>query len=238
MITLLNTRPSLQAEELNQLLRRENINSINCPSLTINAFFTPPPPPVDYIFFISVNAVVHFLDQLDSIPTYFAGVSVYAVGKATAKELAKYGIVAKSPSAPFNSETVLALLPSNLQSSTCLIAKGLGGLDNLATGLISKNAKVFIVECYKRVASPFCIEAWQEFKLAKHGVVLITSLESIVSLINSIPNEEKYILLQKNAIIFSKRIEDHIISLGWQGSMFITNEQSNGAIIKLLKEMA
>lgn len=239
MLTLLNTRPIEQAKELNNLLQKAGFDSINCPALKIETLqISEQKSPRGYVFFISANAVIQFMAQLSSAKDFFKNSRVYAIGRATQKHLAKYDIQAINPLPPFNSQSVLKLLPDNLQNKPCVIIKGQGGLTDLATGLKNKQGQVTEIDCYKRVASPFCINAWRDFKQRKQTAVLITSLASIQSLINTMPETEVQILLQQTAIVFSQRIQQQIQTIGWTGNTYITDEQNNLAIIRSLKELA
>lgn len=251
MATLLNTRPQNQATALNQLLAKENIDFISYPTLIIkkvsfSAILTPlwgkkcPLPtwhkcqgiyPEGYVFFISRNAVSHFLSEISDPQAYFQQTTIYAIGKATFEALAEQGISATCSPPPFNSDSVLKLLPNNLAGQSCWIIKGQGGLDDLASGLIQKNARLTEIECYKRVASPFNISAWSLFKKKENGMVLITSLESIASLFATIPKQDQINLRKKTAIVFSERIKNSILKQGWLGQIKVTAEQSNQSII-------
>lgn len=236
---LLNTRPILQASNLNSLLIEQNLTFINYPTLCIEQIpLIKKVWRTSYIFFISSSAVIHFIEQLDDVQDFFKETTVYAVGEATKKQLLLYNITAISPVDVFDSNSILKLLPNSLHNAGCLVVKGEGGLNNLTLGLIAKQAIVNEVECYKRVENAFCAKPWNSFKQANNGIVLIASLDSFSALINNMPAKERVILLQKTAIIFSKRIEVAMLNLGWKGQTHIVEKPTNLAIIKALKTVS
>jgi uroporphyrinogen-III synthase len=239
MATLLNTRPSLQAQELNKVLDENKLDYINCPAINIKqvSFSQQKPLQSGYAFFISVNAVIHFMAQVQSGEDFFKQTTVYAIGKATQEQLAKYNIKAITPFLPFNSNSVLKLLPNSLKNISCLVIKGQNGLKDLTAGLMAKKATVTEIICYKRLANPFCSKAWGRFKQLQKGVILITSVEIINSIILKTPTKEMDTLLKMRAIVFSERIQIKILELGWQGCVYLTKEQNNMAIIKILKKI-
>ena len=238
MTTLLNTRPSFKADELNQLLQENGLNSINFPTLTIEPIpFPQQKMPGGGVFFVSVHAVILFLAQLKSPVDYFKNATVYAIGKATQQQLKKVGVKSFTPVPPFNSQSVLKLLPDSLDGVNCLIVKGKGGLDELSTGLKSKKATVTEVECYQRINKHFCKASWLKFTQCKNGIILATSVESITAMIEQVDADEKKELLGKEAIVFSDRIATEMVQLGWQGKIHQTKEQTNNEIVSVLKRI-
>lgn len=102
--------------------------------------------------FVSRTAARLGVDWLESYwPMLPVGVRYYAVGKATAAELAERGIRAESPHAAFNSEALLAL--DSLRSvagQRALIFAGEGGRTLLAEELQKRGATVDRCELYQR----------------------------------------------------------------------------------------
>jgi len=235
MITLLNTRPQQQAIALSNLLRNEHIDFVEYPTLIIEKIDFSVKKCPRGVFFISRNAVIHFLSQISNPQDYFKQATVYAIGNATNEALAAHGISAISPPPPFNSLSMLKQLPDDLAGQDYLIIKGQGGLDDLANGLIKKKARVTEIACYKRVASPFNDGAWFLFEQKKNGVILIASLDSIESLFATIPVKDQINLRKKTAIVFSVRIKEAMIKQGWLGDILVTKEQSNQMIINTIK---
>ncbi len=113
--------------------------------------------------FVSQNSVNTGLNWLENYwPQLPIGIEYFAVGKATAKALAKQGINVVDLSAEngeMNSEALLASPGlKNVKKEKILIFRGMGGRNTLKATLEARGATVDYCELYKREL-PRCAEA-------------------------------------------------------------------------------
>lgn len=244
--TLLNTRPATQAVALAELLEQAGFKNLFCPSIDIELIKTAPPSLADFqfIFFVSANAVNSLAENwLETFGTPIVlpdGVTCIAIGKATAKTLTSLGVDAQTPGHKFDTNTLMAAFSANhFQAAACLIVKGEGGLPDLADSLKQQGAQVSEWIGYRRVAAPFCSQSWQAFQKATHPVLLASSFESWISLVEQITSsKEKNWLLQQDLIVFSERIEKEIRAQGWLGRIEVVEIQSNQGTVETLKRLS
>lgn len=139
----------------------------------------------DLVIFISRNAVVHGLPLLQSTALMRPTTRIATVGRGTAEELRRHGIVAGiMPPSGSDSEALLATPAlANVNGREIIIVRGCGGREMLADTLRVRGAKVHYLECYRRLlpqadVAPLCT-ALQE---AGVDAVVVTSNEGLRNL--------------------------------------------------------
>ena len=95
-----------------------------------------------------------------------ASIFFAAVGQATARELANFGVTAVTAPARFDSEALLALPEMQVVAGKrMIIFRGVGGRELLGEALTARGAVVEYAECYRRVlprADPApLLKAWE-----------------------------------------------------------------------------
>lgn len=252
--TLLNTRPSHQAQALTELLLQQGFEVLNCPTLHIQPVSLPAAALQDWrqfdkVFFISQNAVTHFMQQwqilTDSKPVFYPHQIGYAIGQATyeAMRAQQWPVKTVAHGKAFVTESLLDSSElQDLSGQRCLIIKGQAGRDALANGLRTAGAKVTEWALYQRQSMPLCVDAWHLFQQVAHPVVLATSLSSIDALLQALPaltgqKKHQAWLFLKPIIVFSDRIKTQLQDLGWQGRIWVVPEQSNQGILSVMKQL-
>ena len=242
-LCFLNTRPAEQARKLETLLQQQGIPSLNHPILAIESLANPPPQlSIDAIIFTSVNAVKSWQQQPSHLD-FSEGVQFYAIGEATAQSLLALNVsVRHVVGESFTSESLLALPEmSNVNGKNVLLAKGEGGRDTLRNALVSRGAKVFEWNLYRRVAAPLKQAIWQAFIDSECPVLLVSSYESYQRLCEQLVQHQRAHELAKirHAIVFSQRIADLMkADASPILSLIVVKEQSNSGIIAALEHIA
>lgn len=257
-LTLLNTRPSHQAEALSKAVQTHHGQVIVCPMIEIQwcsleGTVIDLSSGIDKIIFISVNAVQGFLnsavyaDYLKALNTPRSSIELYAIGRATQQ----YGLAHQLPlivlsKTVFDSESLLAhSVMQSVNQQSILIVKGQGGRSLLEETLASRGAKVQLLEVYDRVPAPFCTSNWQKFRTASTPVLLITSVESVQNLLKNLSqfdsdyaplNHPKWSFLVAT-VVFSERIKAFMLAQGWSRPIWVVSSQSNAGIIETLKKV-
>ncbi|HHS99787.1 MAG TPA: uroporphyrinogen-III synthase [Thiomicrospira sp.] len=203
--TLLNTRPSHQANVLNELVLQQGGQSINCPTMqiewldwTLTLFKNT--TSFDKTIFVSANAVSGF-DRLrknhtDCFDSAFNQTQYYAIGQATKKKGLELGFNIETLSVQkFDSEHFLAHPQmQRVYGQNIALIKGVNGRTLIEETLSQRGANVVTLDVYKRSSMPFCIQEWQRFLESTNPVLLITSLGSWQRLIDSIAEHYGLIL--------------------------------------------
>ncbi|NPA71349.1 MAG: uroporphyrinogen-III synthase [Gammaproteobacteria bacterium] len=256
--TLLNTRPSHQADALTQSIQAMQGVVLCCPTLKVVGLAPPLlakavqslPKGMDKIIFISANAVEGFVsNQLeerlveqseDKEGNASTSPIFYAIGRATQQVGERQGIPLKRLSnSQFDSESFLAHKEMHsIAHQAILIVKGRGGRSHLQETLLTRGAEVHCLDVYERVATEFCQQAWQEFMISHRPMLLITSMDSFERLIEgaagvhkdfSTLNNQAWLFIE-TTLVFSARIQKEMQRRGWIGSIQVVEEQSNQGI--------
>lgn len=190
---ILVTRPAQQCGPLADRIRAAGGEAILFPVLEI--IDTPDLQPLidviarldDYrlAVFISPNAVVRAMKQLEARRQWPARLRVAAIGKGSVRELERFGISGViAPERHFDSEHLLALPGlQTVAGQRVVIFRGDGGRELLGDTLAARGAQVDYVECYRRArpvadAAPL-LKAWDGKRL---NAVTITSSEGMRNL--------------------------------------------------------
>lgn len=235
---LLNTRPAEQNVELTRLVQQAGYDVVECPALQIKtqtlqqaADWTQQ----DIWVFVSRNAVTHFARQLNSAAVNEAA-KLIAVGAGTAQAISQLGWPNLQPLPEnFDSEGMLALdalaKPDGLRVG---VVRGDGGRELLAQTLRQLGAQVQFYEVYQRVNAPFCNQAWQQFRKFQQPVILFSSQTSLVALLSQLDADNQAWCYQQPIIVFSQRIADFARQQGFVGSVVVTRNASDQAVLDSL----
>lgn len=215
-LSVLLIRPRQEQDELVRLLELAGVQIYRYPVMEIEPVLAPNAKSriLDFdhyqiAIFVSRTAARLGVDWLKNYwPMLPVGVRYYAVGKATAAELAEHGICAESPCAAFNSEALLAL--DSLRSvagQRALIFAGEGGRTLLAEELQKRGATVDRCELYQR--RPMKDSAGKIASLLtdkKLDLVAVHSGELVHNLLAVVPGELHDALCQLPVIVPGERV--------------------------------
>jgi uroporphyrinogen-III synthase len=240
---VLVTRPAHQAENLSFLIEGRGGVAVRFPALAIVALDDSGTiqntlahlDRYQWLIFISANAVtMHSYYSDDVRINKFESVRVAAIGKATAQALALVGLpVDLVPESGYNSEALLAMPEmQQMNGQNCLIVRGEGGREELATTLRSRGANVEYLDVYKRIIPD--IDSSQVSLLIaqdKLDAITITSGETLQNLV--IMLEEKYHqrLFEVTLVVVSNRIRQIAADLGFK-RIAVTQSPSDIAILE------
>lgn len=241
--TLLNTRPPHQADLLNRQLAVIGVEVLNCPSLQIEAALTTQMlswDQQDVWVFVSRNAVENFARQLPIEQRQGdLRCRIVAVGEATAQAIQQQAWPNLQPiPESFDSEGMLSLAvftqPQGLRVG---IVRGDGGREHLAQVLKNQAAQVTLYEVYRRQTSPFCQQAWRQFKQADHPILLFTSGSSLQAFLSQLPTDDQAWCFQLPLIVFSRRLSDVARQAGFKQQIYVTSNASDAAICELMQQL-
>lgn len=249
MITTLNgarilvTRPAHQAENLSRLIAGRGGSAIRFPTLTIAAMDDPCPikntlahlDRFQWLVFISANAVTMHSYYIDGGKiNKFKSTRIAAIGQATAQALTLAGLpVDLTPEGGYNSEALLAMPQmQQINGQSCLIVRGTGGREKLASTLRSRGANVEYLDVYKRIIPG--IDSSQVLLLLvqdKLDVITITSGEALQNLLIMLDKAYHQRLFAVPLVVISDRIRQIAAGLGFK-RIAVTNSPSDMAILE------
>ncbi|MGZ5052908.1 MAG: uroporphyrinogen-III synthase [Methylobacter sp.] len=239
---ILVTRPEHQAENLCRLIEQQGGVAVRFPALEIVATNNVDPiremlgnlDKFQWIVFISANAV-NFALKANSgkIPgTKFARFA--AVGQATAQAMKMAGLpVDLVPEQGYNSEALL-MAPElqQVEGQHCLIVRGEGGREQLATTLRGRGAEVDYLEVYKRVIPQ--IDSSSIIQLLAHrrlDVITVTSAEALQNLKLMLDNKNNKLLSSIPLVAVSDRIARIAADMGFN-RITVTDSPIDAAILQ------
>jgi uroporphyrinogen-III synthase len=232
-VTVLVTRPVAQASKLCELIAAHGGKAVAFPTIVIEPIdAAPPADAVDWLIFISANAVRCGLPLL----TRGASTRIAAIGKATAAALAENDIrVDAMPLGHTTSETLLAHPAlANVQTQSVLIVKGVGGRELLQDELLQRGARVATVEAYRR-AQPSTDaarvaqveQAWGE----GIDIVTLTSVETLDNLLAMLTDAGRALLKTTPFVTPSQRIATAAREKGLQGQCVLSRSADDDALV-------
>ena len=249
MIKLLNgahvlvTRPAHQAENLSRLIEERGGVAIRFPTLAIVALNDACTiqntlahlDRYQWLVFISANAVTMHSYYSDSVKIEkFKPVRIAAIGKATAQALALTGLpVDLVPESGYNSEALLAMPQiQQMNGQSCLIVRGEGGREELATTLRSRGAYVEYLDVYKRII-PNIDNSQVSLLLAqdKLDVITVTSGEALQNLLIMLKEKHHQQLFEVPLVAVSNRIRQIAADMGFK-RIAVTSCSSDLAILE------
>jgi uroporphyrinogen-III synthase len=244
-VTVVNTRPTHQAEPLCDLIRGAGGAVVEFPVIQI--------VPVDDVselrlqlerlkaadmaIFISANAVDAAITAMGGEQRWPSNVTIASVGKATAARLASHGLIAEivAPE-PCNSEALLSM-PGlmNLTHKKVLIIRGAGGREFLADTLRSRGADVEYIECYRRERpASYPAGLYQSWDEKRKLVIVVTSNEGLSNLQTMIDKDHQPDLLASTLVVVSERAVNLALELGFSQKPILAQSASNEAIFNAI----
>jgi uroporphyrinogen III methyltransferase / synthase len=192
---ILITRPRERASRFAALLREYGAEPVEVPTIQI----VPPDSwepldralttihTYDWLIFTSVTGVQAFFGRFDAqrrTPEDLQGISICAIGPATADELQARGVqVAVMPS-EYRAEAVVESLSAfPLQNTRVLIPRAAVARDVLPRELVTRGAQVDVVEAYRTVLPSVSLtpDLWRLFEQAAIDVVTFTSSSTVTN---------------------------------------------------------
>lgn len=238
---ILVTRPAHQAEELCRLIAGQGGEAVRFPALAIAAMEDASPilqvlahlDKYQWLIFISANAVTMHSYYTDGVKmALFKSVQIAAIGKATAKALAIAGLpVNLVPADGYSSEALLAMPQMHaIKGQNCLILRGEGGREELATTLHNRGANVDYLNVYKRVM-PEIDNSEVNLLLTENklAAITITSGEALQNLAMMLTADQH--LFNVPLVVVSDRIKTIAADMGFK-RIAVTSSPSDSAILE------
>ena len=249
MIKLLNgahvlvTRPAHQAENLSRLIEERGGVAVRFPTLAIVAVDDDRTiqdtlahlDRYQWLVFVSANAVtMHGYYSDDGKMERYSSVRIAAIGKTTARALKQAGLpVDLVPESGYDTEALLAMPQmQQMKGQDCLIVRGEGGREELATQLRSRGANVEYLDVYKRVIPD--IDSSQVSLLLAQGkldVITVTSGEALQNLLIMLKKRYHHRLFEVPLVVISNRIRQIAAGMGFE-RIAVTNCPSDVAILE------
>ena len=232
-IKVLVTRPAAQAQRLCDGIQRLGGEPVALPLLEIEPLHPSHLPDLavfGVLIFVSANAVRYGLDSLLPLP---AGMSVGAIGRATAEHLAAAGVRADLVPTRYDSEGLLALPGmQHLHGKSVLIVRGQGGRETLAESLRARGAQVAYLEVYRRVCPVWDAAAVQN--ALGTDIISVTSAEAVENLAQLARQPGAERLWAKPLMVYHERIAGRARELGFTLKPVVTDEPGDDALLTAL----
>ena len=239
---ILVTRPEAQADVLCRLIEMHGGQAIRFPTLSIET------QPIDtdalqlalasdWLIFTSKNAVDFALQAFDGKMAQPHVPAIAAVGGATAECLRQAGLdVDCVPASEFNSEGLLAEPAMHaVADKRCIIVRGVGGREKLATSLRSRGATVSYLEVYRRSRPDIDNRALlQRLRQNQLAVTTITSEEALHNLLSMLDDFGVAALRTLPMVVVSDRIRQTAEALGFK-TVAVSRQATDVAILETLK---
>ncbi len=242
------TRPANQAIGLVAAIQEKGGHAIKWPALRIEPIKESDQTRqhisalriYDHIIFISVNAVNHGLRAIADHELDLKDMSVFAVGKTTAKALEDAGIENVHIPEIASSEGLLAMPAfSNdaVLGKRYLIFRGIGGNEKLAEGLNQRGAEaVDYAEVYQRQSAnsdPVILEShWQRKQL---DLILVTSVAGLDNLFAILGTANKKQLCSTPLLTVSDRVAEYAHKIGFTQEVLIANSARDEDIVTTMQ---
>lgn len=240
---VLVTRPAHQAENLCRLIEERDGVAVRFPTLAIAALEDTCTiqntlahlDKYQWLIFVSANAVtMHRYYSDDGKIEKFKSVRIAAIGKATAQALVQAGLsVDLVPESGYNSEALLAMTQmQQMMGQRCLIVRGEGGREELATTLRNRGATVEYLDVYKRMI-PGMDNSQVSLLLAQSmlDAITVTSGEALQNLIIMLEEKHHHQLFEVPLVVISNRIRQIAVDIGFK-RIAVTNSPSDVAILE------
>lgn len=216
-VGVLVTRPAHQADRLCALIKAAGGTAVRFPALAIVAPEDPEAARAvvdrlagfDLAVFISANAVQYGLALLGGAKGLPAGLSIAAIGAATARALAQAGCrVDLRPEGGFDSEALLAAPElQDMAGRRVLIFRGQGGRELLADALRQRGASVEYAEVYRRArpeaSADGVLRRWQAGDI---HIVTATSNDALRNLYDLLGEPGRSQLRETPLVVVSTRM--------------------------------
>ncbi|HEY8034045.1 MAG TPA: uroporphyrinogen-III synthase [Methylobacter sp.] len=239
---ILVTRPEHQAENLSRLIEQQGGIAVRFPTLKIVSRDDAGEikatlanlDKFQWVIFISANAVNFALKANSGKIARTKSVRFAAVGQATAQAMKAAGLpVDLVPENGYNSEALLETPHlKQVEGQNCLIVRGEGGREQLATTLRSRGAKVDYLEVYKRIVPR--IDSSPVIRLlAQHrlDVTTVTSAEALQNLRLMLDETNNKLLSLIPLVVVSDRIRCIAADMGFN-RITVTDSPTDTAILE------
>ena len=134
------------------------------------------------------------------------GTTVYAVGPATARALARRGIAARAPDGRYDSEGVLAALAAGAPRTAAVVGAP-GGRGVIGDTLRARGAAVAMVDVYRRLPARIDRRHLDPLAAARGRLVLLlSSVESLANLRGALPADAWARLRRAEVVASSARV--------------------------------
>jgi uroporphyrinogen-III synthase len=235
-LSVLITRPRLQAASLGANVAALGGEPILFPSIAIEPVQADAPQPHDLVVFVSVHAVEHGARLIRKT----ASMRIAAIGRATAAALTALDLPADIvPTASATSEGLLeheALRAASLGS--VLIVRGEGGRETLRETFAARGSMVTTLEVYRRIApivSASDVEAletrWSELGI---DVVTATSVDTYQKLEALLSDRGRALLRETALLAPSQRIIEAARANGFRGDTLVSGGADDDSILGTL----
>jgi uroporphyrinogen-III synthase len=238
---VLVTRPEHQAGNLSRLIEQRGGIAVRFPTLEIvsrdDDRIKSTLANLDgfqWVVFISANAVNFALKANSGKIPRTKSVRFAAVGQATAQAMKMAGLpVDLVPEYGYNSEALLEMPQlQQVEGQNCLIVRGEGGREQLATTLRSRGAEVDYLEVYKRIIPRMDSSPVVEL-LAQHrlDVITVTSAEALQNLSLMLGEKNNKLLSLIPLVVVSDRIRCLAADMGFN-RITVTDSPIDTAILE------
>ncbi|WP_114416811.1 uroporphyrinogen-III synthase [Marinospirillum perlucidum] len=231
-LNILTTRPDKLAGRLVGPLQSAGAEVSNIPLLAIEPLELAPRQrqalldldQFQKVVVISPSAADQLLQRLDDYwPQWPVGVEWFSVGAGTARQLEKEGLQVNYPETGDKSEDLL-LLPQlqDLDQKKLLLVKGAGGRPLLYDTLVSRGARVEVLELYQRVKPRLNRQQLDDLNHGPQQILVISSGEALQQYIELTQGGRKSVHL----VLPSFRLEKMAREAGFDR---VINSQGAGA---------
>jgi uroporphyrinogen-III synthase len=249
-LRVLVTRPAAQQQALLEAIAAAGGQAISLPLIAIEpiednkqqALLRQQIQELDnyrLLIFISSNAARYGGELIDSYwPQFPQGVSVLAVGPATAEEVSRHlDCEVACSRTGMDSEALLALpLLQDVAGARIAIFRGQGGRELLAQTLRERGARVDYIEVYRREAVSYAADAAVNLITAEDvNVLTVTSGESLKMLRQMLGNNSRLLLLP--LIVPSERIAELALQQGFS-QVHNANGANKEALLHCLQKLS
>jgi uroporphyrinogen-III synthase len=246
--TIVVTRPAAQAGRFVELVDAAGADCIALPTLVIERLDVEPAladaaleSAWDWAIYTSTNAVECAVETFDRLPPARA---TAAVGRATARALARHGVTVDVRPESANSEGLLAAPEFGAVVGTrVLLVKGEGGRDLLRETLAARGARVQAIDVYRRTPAqpePAVIARLQRALAAspQRLVVIVTSADVLDALLQMIPPEVAAPLGSVPLLVPGARVAATARERGWHGPVLQAATAEDEAMAAALRSYA
>lgn len=242
-VHVLVTRPEHQTQQLMSMLAEEGAQAFSFPTIEIvpscddiqQNQIVQNLEQVDIALFVSLNAVRHAMQFIQSMPTK---VQLGVVGKGTLKELLRFGLESQAiPAKNYNSEGLLATpLLNDVKGKKIIIFRGQEGRNLLGDTLSERGAFVEYCEVYRRAIPNYDDERYITTFKHQYDISVFTSTEGLNNAFQMLQPPEQEKLKITDWLLISERMKNAAYNLGHKGEIIIAAEASDEGIMKSILE--
>ncbi|WP_317932402.1 uroporphyrinogen-III synthase [Halioxenophilus sp. WMMB6] len=240
------TRPEAQGRKTQQRLAALGVAGWLQPVMTIEPLAETPTVRqqvmdldlYQFAIFISQNAVHYGVALIDRFwPQWPVGLTLLAIGQATAKALAEHGHLAAAPVAVMDSEALSALPELQaLANSRVIIFKGEGGRALLAETLRARGGRVDECPLYGRrwaAEASLALQA-SDFGSQPDDAMLAYSGESVELLAKTLASGGRQALTRQPLVVPGSRVAGVARALGFEQIIVADNATDDAMLGALL----